>query len=948
MSATHGGETGMHERSTGVGGAPLTKFRVPRLRADAVPRAAPLARLVHAVDSSPLTLLCAPGGAGKTTLLAQWAASVAAHAAIAWITLDEDDDDANRLFATLVQAVEPLGLAWDVEPRVVAAGVAGSGTQTRAAVAALVNALCTSQAPRVVIVLDDLHRVRGTDSMALLEALVERLPDHVALLLGTRVEPALPLARWRAYGELVDLGPEALRFELDDALALAAARAGATPEQAGVRAALERTQGWAAGLGMLLQSRQRSAERVPLGGGTESANRQLYAYLAQEIFRELPDDLQDFALRTSILAELSPAPCRALTGREDAAAVLDALYRRNLFLTVLDETTPVLRFHDLFREFLEAELARRLPAELASLHERAAASEPVPARAVHHWLRAGRWAEAMRLILVLGEKLLVQGAVATVDRWLDQVPEAVRAAEPHAAYLRGTCAWLRWDWARARPELSRAVAGLTEPAELPQRIRASFQLVDALNSSGDSEAAWERLEQVGALPLDAVGRAELALQRSWCVAPAGRPDEVAALLREFVALAAREPARVCPPTAPRIHCTLVGLRGVADAFEQFGTLARGVFGAKPSPWHIAALAVHGWGQLWHGEREAAGATLERAIELDHQFGHIRLLAERIAPLRAFHAAVTGEVSTALALAQRHVDGLANSPELSWHAAVWLRAYRHGQARMLWIAGEERAWREAAKALVAPRTRAEWPFVDVAADLVRGQEALLRGDHESAIAALTRAVAQHDRLRMPQIYGDPRVLLAWAWLRAGDPARAWQAFEPAWAEVLHERAYGLLLLERREQVEALVDLVPAGARGPGFATAHAVLEAWRPTAATRERAAVSLDAARATADTMHTAANDPALHERPTGVAHAARSANPGPQAGPLAVLTDRELEVLAQVAAGASNKHVARDLDLSLHTVKRHVANILDKLDCASRGQAADLYRRHEGSLARA
>lgn len=932
-------QTGVHRRATGAGagtgGVPLTKFRVPRLRADAVPRAAPLARLVAAVESSPLTLVCAPGGAGKTTLLAQWAVTAAAGTTVAWITLDEDDDDANRLYATLVQAVEPLGLAWDVEPRAVAAGVAGAGTQTRTAVAALVNALCTSPAGRIVLVLDDLHRLRGADSMALLEALIERLPDHVALLLGSRVEPALPLARWRAYGELVELGPEALRFDLHDALALAAARLGAAPAAGDVRTALERTQGWAAGLGMLLQSRHRAPERAALGGGTDAANRQLFAYLAQEIFGELPADLQEFALRVSILTELSPVPCRAVSGRTDAAAVLEDLYRRNLFLTVLDEATPVLRFHDLFREFLEAELARRLPDELPALHERAAASEPVPARAVHHWLKAGRWQEAMRLILVLGEKLLVQGAVTTVDRWLDQVPEAVRAAEPHAAYLRGTCAWLRWDWARARPELARAVAGLTEPAELPQRVRASFQLVDALNSSGDPEAAWERLDAVERLPLDVVGQAELALQRAWCVAPRGRPDEVARLLNEFVALAAREPARVCAPTAPRIHCTLVGLRGVADVFERYGALAAGVYGPNPAPWHIAALAVHGWAHFWHGERDAAASAIARALEIDHQFGHIRLLAERIGPLRALFASATGDTATALAIAQRHVDGLANAPELTWHSSVWLRAYRHAYARMLWLAGDDDAWRAAAKPLTAPRTRAEWPYVDVAADLVRGQEALLRSDHEDAVAAFTRAVEAYERFRMPQIHGDPRTLLAWSWLQAGDRSRAWAAFEPAYAEVLAERAYGLLLLERRAHVEALLDLVPQAARGPGHAAVVRVLAAWRTTSATPGAAACASPSVAS-----------PAAREAPRAdAAPIAQVPLSAPTPSPLAVLTERELEVLAQVAAGASNKHVARDLDLSLHTVKRHVANILDKLDCASRGQAADLYRRHEAAL---
>jgi LuxR family maltose regulon positive regulatory protein len=263
--------------------------------------------------------------------------------------------------------------------------------------------------------------------------------------------------------------------------------------------------------------------------------------------------------------------------------------------------------------------------------------------------------------------------------------------------------------------------------------------------------------------------------------------------------------------------------------------------------------------------------------------------------------------------------------------VWLRAYRHAQARMLWLAGEDDAWCAAAKPLTAPRTRAEWPFVDVAADLVRGQAALLRANADDAIVALGRAVEGYERFRMPQIHGDPRTLLAWAWLSAGDRARAWAAFEPAYAEVLDERAYGLLLLERRAHVEALLDLVPQGARGPGHAAVVRVLADWpAPTRAASAGSQAWLATARAAAL---------------PAAARTAPPAAPAPAtAGPLAALTERELEVLAQVAAGASNKHVARDLDLSLHTVKRHVANILDKLDCASRGQAADLYRRHEAA----
>jgi LuxR family maltose regulon positive regulatory protein len=167
-------------------------------------------------------------------------------------------------------------------------------------------------------------------------------------------------------------------------------------------------------------------------------NRHLFAYLAQEVLNELPEDLQDFMLRSSILIELNPSLCTTLTGRADSAAVLDALYRRNLFLTAIDEFVPILRFHDLFRDFLEAELARRNPALKRQLHEQAASVETVASRAIYHLLVAEKWDEAMKRIAQAGDERLAHGAIATVERWIDTIPSEVRATNPMIAYLRGS------------------------------------------------------------------------------------------------------------------------------------------------------------------------------------------------------------------------------------------------------------------------------------------------------------------------------------------------------------------------------------------------------------------------------------------------------------------------------------------------------------------------------
>jgi LuxR family maltose regulon positive regulatory protein len=175
------------------------------------------------------------------------------------------------------------------------------------------------------------------------------------------------------------------------------------------------------------------------------------------------------------------------------------------------------------------------------------------------------------------------------------------------------------------------------------------------------------------------------------------------------------------------------------------------------------------------------------------------------------------------------------------------------------------------------------------------------DWGAAEAVLEPILAEHARLKLPMIYCDPRISLAYAKLRAGKAAAAWQTFEPVFAETTQRFGMGLLLLDSRAHVAELLDAAPVAVRGSSsMQHLRGVLQQWN---------VVSAPAAARSTDSV----------------------------AGPL---SEREREVLDMVASGASNKHIARSLDLSLHTVKRHICNILDKLDCDSRGQAADLYRR--------
>jgi LuxR family maltose regulon positive regulatory protein len=456
----------MENRTTA---APSSKHRIPRPRREVVPRPDLLARLRERAADARLVLVQAPAGFGKTTLLVQLAAALAAApgGAVCWVSLDAEDNDANRLFAALFGALAALDLPWSVPPATVLAQLQDASPAARTALGPLIDALGARPEARIALVLDDLHHISDAAALQLLDTLIARAPPELCVFIGSRVTPPLSLARWRAGGELVALGLEDLQFDLDAAQALCQLRGLARPSDAALQAALARTHGWVAGLQLVLGSARGGGTGLPALIGP-AAHRHLFDYFAQEVLAELPAPLQQFVLHSSVLPELSPVLCQAVTGRTDARAVLDALFGRQLFLSALDERVPLLRFHDVFRDFLQGELERREPGRAAQLHARAAAAEAQAGRlerAVPHWLAGGCWADALAALRRMADGLLAVGGTHRLERWLEQLPPDWREPQADAALLRGLCAWSRWDWLEAREHFQRATT--------PMHTRAS-------------------------------------------------------------------------------------------------------------------------------------------------------------------------------------------------------------------------------------------------------------------------------------------------------------------------------------------------------------------------------------------------------------------------------------------------------------------------------------------
>lgn len=866
------------------------KYRIPRPRRDAVPRPALLARALEQAADARLVLVQAPAGFGKTTLLVQLATALAAMPGgeIVWVSLDAEDNDANRLFAALFGALAALDLPWAVPPATLLAQLQDASLASRTALGPLIDALGGRPDARIALVLDDLHHVTDEAALQLLDTLIARAPPELCVFIGSRVTPPLSLARWRVGGELVELGFEDLQFDLDAAQALCRLRGLEAPSDEALQAALARTHGWVAGLHLMLGSARNRPPLPTLIG--PAAHRHLFDYFAQEVLAELPAALQQFVLYSSVLPELSPVLCQAVTGRGDAVAVLDALLGRQLFLGVLDDAVPVLRFHDLFRDFLRGELDRREPGLAVELHARAAQAETQAERAVPHWLAAGRWAEALAALRRMAEGLLAVGGTHRLERWLEQLPPEWRESQADAALLRAWCAWSRWDWVRAREEFQRSHDAFARQGQERDRLVALGMLGSCHNALGDLDRAADTLAAAAGAQLPPALQVPFDTLCAWNGVARGDGAAVLAGLRALADNAALAPEARYPNVVDLSYGHFTGLPGTRPLMARLRALCRGDARTR----EVQVPALDAWLAFWHGEPEPARDALQALLQLRrHVPGDVMLNISAL-HLHSLHLAAQGHAAEALG-----VIAQAPATMTPGYSQGWRRTYVHAQARIHWRFEDAPGLAALLPELARPRAAREWPVLDTGAALVQGQHALLCGELAAARHWLERAAELQAGGRLPAFMADARFALAVCRAEQGELDAAAAALDEVLAEATADEGLGLLL-EPPGRLRGLWQALEPRLRCPASAQARLRrrLAAWQAEDAPVE---------------------------------------TPLPQDDPLSA---REREVLALLADGQSNKLIARALDLSLHTVKRHVANILTKLAVDSRTQAAAHWHR--------
>jgi LuxR family transcriptional regulator, maltose regulon positive regulatory protein len=893
-----------------------TKLHVPRPRPGFLDRPRLTERLTEGT-AGVLTLVCAPAGFGKTSLLGDWARR--SRRPVAWLSLDGGDSDPARFWRYVAAALD--GLRPGVGQRVDAL-FRGGQPPLEAVLTVLINELVEGS-EQVVLVLDDYQLVEAPPVHESLARLLERLPAQLRLVVASRADPPLPLARLRAGGQLTELREADLRFSFEEAAALLRTAVGPGLPEAAVAALGDRTEGWAAGLQLAALSLRGRGDAEALVARFSGSHRYVLDYLTEEVLDRQPPELRGFLLETSLLERLSGPLCEAVTGRADSQALLEQAERANLFLHPLDEERGWWRYHHLFADLLRARLQREEPERVPELHRAAAAwheAQGLADEAIGHALAAGDATWAARLIERQVDACLFRWEGVTLQRWLAALPA---------------------ELVRSRPRLSLAQARLALISGQLEAVEGPLEAAER----GAAEVADEPYEpSVGrAASMMANLPAAIALQRAGLAHLRGDADLMVVSARRALAELA-EGEWMLESFARMVLAVGERLAGrLAEAEEGLASSIAGWRAASQRVPAAAALGYHYLGlvQRDRGLLEAALATYREALAVATdpdgtapqvagvaQVGMAGVLYER----DELDAAL-GHASEGVALCRQLVYTLPLVTGLV--TLAWIRQARGDRAGALDAIGE------------AERVQLS-PMVVGLLNPVPAQRAglaLAQGDVDAAVRwARARGLGAEDEPSYPR--EREHLVLVRVLLAQQQPDRALGLLER-----LHARAAAQGRTRSVIEVRALQGL--ARAAGGDQAGALTALAAALALAAPEGYLRVFADEGPPMAALLRELVGR--RQERPAAADavprdYLARLVEAFEQAGlPVRLpvrrggvvvtglvepLSARELEVLRLLAAGAPNRAIAKQLVVTLDTVKRHVSNLFSKLEVANRTQA--------------
>jgi len=873
----------------------------------AAPSHLPRTRLLDLMDSATnarLVLIRAAAGFGKTTLLQQYRdRCLASGRAVQWLNLDKADNDVQRLVAHLLAAARALQ---DDDASDGEASAISEQLQD------LLELIGTTRRP-FSIVLDEFEVIENPAVLDLVQHLLEALPPGGLLLIASRTTPEIGLGRIRARGQLVEINPAALRFSLEEATRFIREKRQLALKDSDISTLYRCTEGWITAIYLASLSLQGRQDPTAFVASFSGSNLELAQYLAEDILARQSEDCRRFLLQTSVLDQLHPALCDAVTGRSDSQAMIGHLERSNLFIFPLDNEHQAFRYHSLFASYLKSALQRQFPGEAPALHHAAArwyfgAGRPIPA--IDHLLQAGATAEAACHLAACAGQLMAEARSRLLLSWLDQIPADYLELHPNlaVAYAWALALHRRYRDALAIVEQLEARGG--EEARRIHTLEARTLRCLLLALTDQVEACYAAgLEQIEQLPQGEVFQFGVVSNTlAFSMLATGRYEEARRLFSRAIQ---RNSADCVTYLSTVIGC----IEGVLDLIQgRLGNALARLQAAAQRHW-----IDNGSGAL--GGKTSLDVTLSLALyEADALADMAQVLTEALPHSK--------EGSPPDSLISSHVL-LARAAWLKGERDTWLRylaeleqiGRQSGSDRVVCSAWLERArvatlenrLDSATQALRSADLLGAWERpgilfhsndVDIPS-IVRLRLRIAQGDCASAAAQLQVAIADAGERQQYRRELKLRLLLAMALDGSGRQDEAFAQLTQALRFASHEGFLRTFLDEGARLAELL----------QRWAVAH---QARASSLGIEPRSLAS-------------------LLQRAGGPGDGG-SALPG-EVDTREALTSREVQVIQLLAAGLRNRAIAEKMFLSEFTVKSHLRNINAKLGAQGRTEAVAIAR---------
>jgi LuxR family maltose regulon positive regulatory protein len=869
-----------------------------------------------------LTLVSAPAGFGKTTLMVDWLKQI--DVPVAWLSLDEADNDLPRFLAYLAAAFQQVDE--EIGTSLLSAVQSPQLPAMEKVLTSLLNEI-TLRTDSLILVLDDYHLVTEAAILEVVRFLLDHQPQQLHLVLTTREDPDLPLAKLRARDQLTEIRARDLRFTQGEADSFLRDVMGLALSEQDVAALEGRTEGWAVGLQLAGLSMQKQADLKSFIADFSGSHRHILDYLTDEVLQQQPESIRTFLLHTAILDRLSGPLCDALTGRMDSDRLLAHLQAANLFVIPLDDERRWYRYHHLFSDLLRNQLARSNPELIPELHLRASRwyeeNGDIYA-AIDHALQDTDLTQAAHLIEQQAITNLYQGQVAMVISWFDKLPETVLEAAPML------CIGKAWAFA----VMQRIT---TRQGEVERALQAADHALDRVNAG----EALRALVAGHAASIRAFSMQTPALRGQ-------KPEELIALSQKAQRLLPVEERGIRSVNAMNIgygYMALADLEAASLAFKQTvedGVAGGNYYAAIYGPVNLVLNA------LMVGRRKEALQLCDTNIERFNQL----LAGQYFPPIGALYVMKGSILLEHNRLAEAEQPLTEGLDLIRWTGeGITHRKGCQAVARLRAIQGDRFAMLEALKTLEetfpedALYTQAlrhhlsirHWPDdLDARKDAQTWlDQSGIKFDTLAVIDSLDSTSMAYCEGYLDAVHVLARLAMEMPGTYPMEDVHAYLRRQAHFAET-----HGIISWVVEIAIARTLLYQAAGNQQEALESLEVALSAAAPTGLFR----VFLDegkALQALLAQLKSRLRDEALITYANRLLDALSGglAKPETEDKHERLLSERELEVLQNLAKGLSYEEIGRQLFLSLNTVQSHVKNIYRKLLVNKRVQAIEKAR---------